>query len=250
MSSKDFPTLLGCIETHDVEGIRSCFQNGISPNENWQGVSLFHWMIRMYARSPRFSACMEAFWDAGLTVDDADIMAVLLNRAEEVRERVQAHPELLARKWSFPFAYTPLTSVSLLHLCAEFNLLETGQVLLESGANVDEPAGINVMGFGGQTPIFHTVCQNLNQSEPMMELLLKHGADLSVTVRGFVWGEGEPWETFIPAVNPISYAAMGLLPQFHRDPVTISNIVSRLLKHQYGIDYQLPNILNRYLQKQ
>jgi hypothetical protein len=54
-------------------------------------------------------------------------------------------------------------------------------------------------------------------------------------------------ETLIPAVNPISYAMMGLLPQMHRDEVTISKIVSILLKPGYGIDYIPKNIPCKYL---
>ena len=83
----------------------------------------------------------------------------------------------------------------------------------------------------------------------MLNFLLRHSADLSVTVRGLIWGKGYEWETFIPAVNPISYACMGLLPQMHRDPATISRIISILLHHVYNIDYTLPNIPNAYLKQ-
>jgi hypothetical protein len=68
------------------------------------------------------------------------------------------------------------------------------------------------------------------------------------SVTGLVWGRGYDWETFIPAVNPISYAMMGLLPQMHRDERTISRIVSTLLKRAYGIDYTAANVPNKYLQ--
>ena len=64
---------------------------------------------------------------------------------------------------------------------------------------------------------------------------------------GLIWGKGCDWETLIPSVNPISYAMMGLLPQMHRDEVTISKIVSTLLKHAYGIDYIPKNIPCKYL---
>ena len=81
----------------------------------------------------------------------------------------------------------------------------------------------------------------------MLNYLLSQSADLKITVRGFVWGQGYPWETFIAAVNPVSYAMMGLLPQMHRNENTIAKIVSRLLKAAYGIDYTLPNVPNKYL---
>ncbi|MCH5688603.1 hypothetical protein LWM68_32735 [Niabella sp. W65] len=63
------------------------------------------------------------------------------------------------------------------------------------------------------------------------------GADLSVTVKGLVWGKGYKWETFIPSVNPISYAMMGLLPQFQRTEVQIYETINILLKAHYDISY-------------
>jgi hypothetical protein len=39
-----------------------------------------------------------------------------------------------------------------------------------------------------------------------------------------------------------------MLPQMHRDEVTIANTVSTLLKHAYGIDYMPGNIPCKYLQ--
>jgi len=52
----------------------------------------------------------------------------------------------------------------------------------------------------------------------------------------------------IPAVNPISYAMMGLLPQMHRGEQTIATVVSTLLKHAYGINYIPQNVPCKYLQ--
>ncbi|WP_316789679.1 hypothetical protein [Pedobacter frigoris] len=56
-------------------------------------------------------------------------------------------------------------------------------------------------------------------------------------------------KTFVPAVNVISYAMMGLLPQFQRDEKTIAEVVSLLMKEAYDIDYTLPNVPNAYLAK-
>jgi hypothetical protein len=82
-----------------------------------------------------------------------------------------------------------------------------------------------------------------------MNFLLSKGADLTITVKGLTWGKGYEWETFIPAVNPISYAMMGLLPQFQRKEVLIYEVVSILLKAAYGIDYSPLNVPNQYLRK-
>lgn len=81
----------------------------------------------------------------------------------------------------------------------------------------------------------------------MLDYLLSQSIDLKITVNGLIWGKGYEWETLIPAVNPISYAMMGLLPQMHRNEITISKVVSLLLKAAYGIEYIPSNVPNKYL---
>jgi ankyrin repeat protein len=141
----------------------------------------------------------------------------------------------------------PLHKVSLLHICAEFNHVSCAEVLVKYGVDINTRAGVDEHGFGGQTPVFHTVNQNSNQSVDMLNFLLARSADLEITVKGLIWGKGYEWETLIPAVNPISYAMMGLLPQMHRNERTISKTVSLLLMAAYGIDYVEKNVPNAYL---
>ncbi len=81
----------------------------------------------------------------------------------------------------------------------------------------------------------------------MMNYLIAQSADLTLTVKGLIWGKGYEWETFIPWVNPISYAMMGLLRQFQRKEELIYKVVSILIKAAYGIDYIPSNIPNAYL---
>jgi hypothetical protein len=82
----------------------------------------------------------------------------------------------------------------------------------------------------------------------MMQLLMQYGADLHFTVAGLIWGKGYDWETFIPSVNPISYAMMGLLRQFQRSEAHIYHVVQLLMQAGYDINYQPGNIPNKYLQ--
>jgi hypothetical protein len=81
----------------------------------------------------------------------------------------------------------------------------------------------------------------------MLDYLLSKSIELQITVNGLIWGKGYEWETLIPAVNPISYAMMGLLPQMHGNEITISKVVSLLLKAAYGIEYIPSNVPNKYL---
>jgi ankyrin repeat protein len=143
--------------------------------------------------------------------------------------------------------FTPLYEVSLLHICAEYNHLACAEILVKHGADINSRAGLDENGFGGHPPVFHTVNQDANKSMDVLLFLISQQADLTLTVKGLIWGKGYAWETFIPAVNPISYAMMGLLRQFQRTETQIYEIVSLLLKANYGIDYHPSNIPNKYL---
>lgn len=237
------------IELHSVEGIKNCFNSGVGPNDHFKGVPLIYELTSEYTRSPKFKECVKAFIDQGLQFEDKPLLAVLSDNAKDLDELLSADPEILEKKYTLRCAYTPLFEVPLLHICAEFNHVSCAKVLLKYGADINAQAGLDENGFGGQTPVYHTVNQNRNQSLDMMNFLLSNNANLIMTVKGLVWGNGYEWETFIPAVNPISYAMMGLLPQMDRDELTVAKTVSILLKHAFGIEYLPENVPCAYLKK-
>jgi hypothetical protein len=239
--------LIEDIECHSAEGISESFLNGIGPNDYFNNRPLFEELTSEYARTLRFKDCVRAFIHAGLKFENKALLAVLSDDARALDVELHKSPELVKTTHTLRCAYTPLFEVTLLHIAAEFNHRSCAEVLISYNADVNAKAGIDEYGFGGQTPIFHTVNQNSNHSADMMEYLLSKSADLKITVPGLIWGKGYPWETLIPAVNPISYALMGLLPQMHRDERKIMEIVSQLLKAAYGIDYISTNIPNAYL---
>ncbi len=241
--------LIGDIESHDVDGIVECFHHGVDPNCLFRNIPLIYELTSEYGRGPDFKLCVKAFVDHGLVFEDKLLLAVLLDDASTVDRILTVDRNLVFGRYNLRCAYTPLVEAGLLHICAEFNHVDSARVLIKYGADVNAKAGKDEWGFGGQTPIFHTVNQNTNQSAEMLNYLLSLSADLSYTVPGLIWGKGYEWETLIPSVNPISYAMMGLLPQMHRKEKTISIIVSKLLKEAYGIDYASPNIPNAYLRK-
>ena len=241
--------IAGEIEEHSVSGIKECFDNGINPNDYFKNEPLIYELTSEYMRSPQFKDCVKTFVDYGLLFEDKVLLSVLLDDASALAHQLENNPEAINKRYSLRCAFTPLYEATLLHICAEFNHVACAEILVQRGADINAKAGIDEKGFGGQTPIFHTVNQILNQSVEMLDFLLSKPVDLLTTVKGLIWGKGYQWETFIPAVNPISYAMMGLLPQMHRDEAVISKIVSLLLKNAYGINYTPPNIPNKYLKK-
>ena len=244
----DYTQMLYDIEVHSIEGIRRYFDDGGNPNEVHDSVPLFTTMVEMYFRSPRFKDCVQVFIDRGLEFGDKALLAILTDNDEQLEDLLKTDRNIIYRTYSqFNNTFTPLTGGTLMHFCAEYNCVGCAEVLLEYGADVNARAGLDEHGFGGHTPIFHTVNQVLNNSKPMMHWLLDNGADLNITVKGLIWGKGYEWETFIPSVNPVSYAMMGLLPQMHRKDTTVAETVSLLVKHAYGINYIPGNIPNAYL---
>lgn len=239
--------IIGEIETHSVEGIRDCFENGVHPNDLYNGLPLIYELTSEYLRSNRFKQCVQLFVEYGLIFEDGPLLFVLLDDATSLQKELERQPQLLSHTFTLRSAFTPLEQVSLLHICAEFNHIACAEKLVKHGADINAKAGYDAWGFGGQTPIFHTVNQIRNQSFEMLQFLLEHNANLDDTVKGLIWGKSYEWETFIPSVNPISYAMMGLLPQVHRKDTDIADIISRLLQKAHGIHYNLPNIPNKYL---
>lgn len=237
------------IEEHSVEGIEECFANGISPNDYFNNEPLIYELTSEYLRSSRFRDCVKVFVDHGLHFEDKLLLSILLDDAESLNDQLKISPDGVHKRYTLRCAFTPLYEVTLLHICAEFNHISCARILVDRGADVNAIAGVDEHGFGGQTPIFHTVNQILNHSAEMLHFLLSKSVDLQVTIRGLIWGKGYEWETFIPSVNPISYAMMGLLPQMHRNETVISEVSSLLVKVAYGIDYKTLNVPNQYLKK-
>ena len=239
--------IIGEIETHSAEGIKECFENGVSPNDYFKNEPLIYELASEYMRSSGFKDCVKTFVDYGLIFDDKVLLSVLLDDAKSLDHQINDNPETVDKRYTLRCAFTPLYEATLLHICAEFNHVSCAEILIKYGANVNARAGVDENGFGGQTPIFHTVNQILNHSMDMLNFLLAKSAGLKHTVAGLIWGKGYEWETLIPSVNPISYTMMGLLPQMHRNENTISKVVSSLLKAAYGIDYTPSNVPNKYL---
>lgn len=234
-------------ELHSVEGIRECFKNGVSPNDKFKGKPLINELINMYSRGPLFKECIRAFVDHGLEFDDKILLSVLLDDASSLDILLSGNKEAWSKKYSFDCTFTPLYEASLLHICAEYNHLSCAKVLVRHGADINAKAGYDENGFGGQTAVFHTVNQHANKCIDMLNFMVAQKADLSLTVKGLIWGKGYDWETFIPSVNPLSYAMMGLLRQFQRTEQNIYEIVSILMKAAYDSDYKPANIPNKYL---
>jgi len=239
--------LLGAFEVHSPDGIRESLSAGASPTELIKGKRPVDCLIEGYLRSSSFAECLQVLLDAGASVGDPLLQAVLQDDDECLRRLLKESSGQIQRKISPLCAFTSCRGVSALHICAEFNSLRCASSLLDAGADVNARADVDSNGFGGQTPIFHAVNSIFNYCRPVMELLVDRGADLDIRVRSLLWGESFDWETVIFDVTPISYAQCGLYKQFHRAEGDVYSNIAYLHEKRHGAAPALRNVPNQYL---
>ena len=241
--------LLTAFELHSPDRIRAVLEGGFDVGSTINGQRPINALIEMYLRSDRFPSCLRLLLERGATLDDPKLSPVLLDDPDALSVAVHSDPSLLQHRTTMVCAFTPLVGASLLHVAAEYGHLKVARKLLELGADVDARADQNSVGFGGQTPLFHTVNSNENRSEPVMRLLLEAGARADILLAGITWGQDMEWETECFDVTPVSYAQCGLLRQFQRSEEDTYGNIRTLLKVLGREMPQLRNIPNRYLYK-
>jgi hypothetical protein len=239
--------LLGAFEEHSPEGIRELLAAGVSPTEPIDGKRPIDSLIETYLRSPRFAECLRVMLDAGATIGDPLLEAILLDEDAGLRGLLARSSASLQKRLSPLCAFTSCRGVSALHICAEFNSIRCARVLLENGADVNARADEDAHGIGGHTPIFHAVNSIFNYCRPVMEILIDAGATLDIRVKALMWGESMSWETVVYDVTPISYAQCGLYRQFHRREEDIYSNIEHLYRKRYEKAPPIRNVPNKYL---
>lgn len=240
--------LLGC-ETHSAEQIREALTAGLDPNALLDGRTPLTWMTEMYLRSGNFPECVRCLVQAGAKSEEDGLLAVLLDDAESLRRELHKKPSLIGRKIDLRCAFTPLLGASLLHVAAEFGLVNAAKTLIEAGAEIEARAALDEYGFNGHTPIFHTVCQHRNHCQPVLRLLLEHGAKADIRLAGITWGRGFEWETTIFDATPLSYTQAGLLRQFQRTERDVYENLVLLAKAAGRVIPDSLNMPNEYLRQ-
>jgi hypothetical protein len=67
--------------------------------------------------------------EAGATLDDPRLEAILLDDAKQLRKLLQQEPQCHGRKFHLECAYTSLHGVSPLHVCAEYSSVKCARAL-------------------------------------------------------------------------------------------------------------------------
>jgi hypothetical protein len=240
-------TLFLGFETHSTQKIQEALAGSIDVNGLLDGKTPLTWLVEMYFRSPKFSDCVRCLVQAGARCPDIGLLAVLLDDTELLGAELRKNPSLIHHRVDLRGAFTPLVGASLLHVAAEFGQVKTAEALIKAGADVGAKAAVDDYGFNGHTPIFHTVSQRINHSQPILRMLLEHGAQADICLAGITWGKSFEWETTIFDATPISYAQAGLLPQIGRDERDIYENIRLLAEASGRVIPKELNVPNKYL---
>ena len=165
-------------------------------------VTALDYLIGTYVRSGDLGLCIELLREAGgvTKYDVPGVLDILCGRLAGLTETLDADAALVNKRFpeldcgSTGARRLMLEGATLLHVAAEYGNLEAAKLLLDYGADVNaRGATIDPAGVGGQTPIFHAATQFGDLGLPVVQLLVRQGADLSLRVKlpGHYEGLGE-----------------------------------------------------------
>ncbi|NOT49521.1 MAG: ankyrin repeat domain-containing protein [Acidobacteria bacterium] len=174
-------------------------------DENGKRLAPVDVVLETDSRNPTAKhAILEMYAANGLELPDTPVMALHRGRIDLLEEHVLRDPSVLNRTFTHEEIYppdlgchdevlatqgTPLAGTTLLHLCVDYDEFEIAEWLIAKGADVNARAAVEANGFGGHTPLFCTVVSQPNfwmnyqgreQEARFAELLLNHGADVSI----------------------------------------------------------------------
>jgi hypothetical protein len=190
----DFPIIFAPCESVDPESLKWLLDRGANPNcgnAGGRGTAL-DYVIATYGRSPeRLRACIDLLLHAGATTkyDAPGVLDVLRLQLDRLSERLDADRALVHRRFpeldcgSTGGRQLLLQGGTLLHVAAEFGIVDAARLLLDRGADVNARATADDRGVGGQTAIFHAATQFGDAGLPMVQLLVERGADLGLRMK-------------------------------------------------------------------
>jgi ankyrin repeat protein len=186
----DYPIIFAPCEGMAPAALRWLLDHGANPNcdrpgRRYAGTAL-DFVIASYWRSTDLGVCIDMLFDAGgvTRYKVPGLLETLRGRLDQLEQRLDEDASLVGRRFAeLDFGGTAMRRLTLhggtlLHLAAEYCNLEAARLLLDRGAEVNAPAAGT-----GQTPIFHAASQFDDKGLAVTELLLDHGADLSIRVK-------------------------------------------------------------------
>ena len=185
-----FPIIFAPCEALDPVALQWLLEHGADPNP-LSGTAL-DYAIGSYVRDlERLRSCIEILLKFGgiSKYKGSSVWALLRERLDDLAALLDTNPALIGQRFEeLDFGTTggrmlTLRGATLLHIAAEYGDIEAAKLLLNRGADVNARATVNTAGIGGQTPIFHSATQVEDRGLAVTQLLIEHGADLSVRAK-------------------------------------------------------------------
>ena len=207
--------VMGSCETLEASGFDFLADLG-APLTNDRGDRLapLALVLGTYSRNPAGKhTILDSLARHGYELPDTPMMAFHRGSVAGLEAHLRRDPSLLARRFTLREIYppelgcsdeegrsgmhwTPIDGTTLLHLAIDFMEREIFEWLLARGADVDARAAVDAEGFGGHTPLFHTVVCGPWGDETFVRPLLERGASPAVraSLRKFLdWTERPRW---------------------------------------------------------
>ena len=212
-----YPIILAPCETLEPAALKWLLDHGANPDCGKAGRkypdSALDFVIGTYSRSAQLGECIDILLEAGCRSrrDMPAVLDLLRGRMDLLAKRLDEAPSLISERFAkLDFGVTcyrrlTLRGATLLHVAAEYGNLAAAKLLVERGADVNAEAELDEAGVGGQTPIFHAATQFFDWGLPVVEFLVKNGADLSL--RAKLPGHYERPEEFVEC-TPLEYARL------------------------------------------
>jgi ankyrin repeat protein len=235
-----YPIIFAPCETLAPSALRWLIAHGADMHAASDRSNCVQMLVGTYARNPEGKhACLEVFAGAGFTFPDTAPMAVHRGRIDLLAACLDREPELLNRRFReadvFPaelglqtgLHVAPVDGGTLLHLAAEYQEESIAQWLIDRGADVNARAAIDAHGFGGHSPLFHTVVTLGRKEDSLGRLLLRRGADPNVraTFRKQLVDMGDPEKEKMREyqdITPIGFARMFQEPQWVNEAAIVA----------------------------
>ena len=208
-----FPIIFAPCETVDAQALRWLLDHGADPMcrlHPERGTAL-DYVIGTYSRSEELGECIDMLLGARCTTrrGTPPVLEILRGRTDRLALLLESDPGLVLRRFpdldwgSTAYRRMTLRGATLLHVAAEYGNIDATRLLLDSGADVNARADVDVAGVGGQTPIFHAVSQFHDWGLTTTRLLVERGADLSA--QALLPGHYERPDEFVEC-TPLGYA--------------------------------------------
>ena len=206
--------VMGPCETLNVAGLRFLAElNAPFTNVDGNRLAPLALLLETYARNPAGKhAILEIFAARDYELPDTPMMALHRGDLSQLEKHLRREPQLLERRFTLREIYpaecgcanygqsglhwTPIDRATLLHIAIDFREREIFDWLLAHGADVNACATVDRDGFGGHTPLFHTVVAGPWHETTMTRALLERGArkDIRASLRKFLdWIANPDW---------------------------------------------------------